>query len=262
MKKRNLILLSAIGIILAAAIAFFRWTPGGAVFLTDTDGARWLLPLVLAAALADSINPCAFSVLLLTIGFLFSLGKDRRQIIRFGLFYVGGILIAYLAIGLGILQTLYIFNTPHFMAKVGAGIMIIFGLISLVNGYWPSFPIKLKIPGAAHRPIAVLMEKGSAPAVWLLGALVGLVEFPCTGGPYLLVLGLLHDHSTFWSGFGYLVFYNLIFVAPLILILFIGGNQVVLAKFQAWKKEKSRHFHLGGSLAIIILGIVTFLLYL
>ncbi len=34
---------------------------------------RSLLFLVLATALLDSLNPCALSVLLLTIGFLFSL---------------------------------------------------------------------------------------------------------------------------------------------------------------------------------------------
>lgn len=262
MKKKGLLTLIAVAVLLAATVVFLRWSPAAEGFLGRLSGdGQWLLPLVTTAALVDSINPCAFSVLLLTIAFLFSLGKIRRQIIRTGLFYIFGILAAYLTIGLGLLQTLYLFNTPHFMAKAGAGIMVFFGLIVLIGEFWPAFPVKLKIPASAHRPMAVLMEKGSIAAAFLLGALVGLVEFPCTGGPYLMVLGLLHDQSTFWSGFGYLLFYNLIFVAPLIVILFIGGDRAVLAKFQVWKKEKTRQLRFGSGLAMVILGIITFLLY-
>jgi len=262
MKKTRLLVLVIISIILAGAIFFFKWFPGADGLLGRLSGSgQWLFPLVTAAALVDSINPCALSVLLLTIAFLFSLGKVRQQIIKISLFYIFGIFAAYLIIGLGLLQTLYLFNTPHFMAKIGAAAMIIFGLISLINEFWPSFPIKLKIPASAHHPMAVLMEKGSVVAALLLGALVGLVEFPCTGGPYLLVLGLLHDHSTFWSGLSYLIFYNLIFVAPLIIILFIGGNQTVLDKFQFWKKEKAGSLRFASGLFMMILGIITFLLY-
>lgn len=260
---KKLFILIVIAAILVMSIVSLRWLPGSSDFFWSlSNGGQWLLPIVTTAALVDSINPCAFSVLLLTIAFLFSLGKARNQIIRTGLFYVFGIFISYLLIGLGLLQTLYILNTPHFMAKIGAVAMIVFGLINLINEFWPAFPVKLKIPAAAHGPIAVLMEKGSKPTAFLLGALIGLVEFPCTGGPYLLVLGLLHDQSTFWSGFAYLVFYNLIFVAPLAIILFIGGDQAVLAKFQVWKKEKTRVLRFGSGIAMMILGIITFLLYL
>jgi cytochrome c-type biogenesis protein len=109
-----------------------------------------ILPLVLTAALVDSFQPCAFSVLLLTIGFLFSLGKERGKVAAIGLAYIAGIFIAYVAIGLGILGALGAFGVPNFAAKIGATILIMVGAIEVLGALIPSFPIKLKIPDGAH----------------------------------------------------------------------------------------------------------------
>ncbi|MFH1193107.1 MAG: cytochrome c biogenesis protein CcdA, partial [Candidatus Jorgensenbacteria bacterium] len=118
----------------------------------------------------------------------------------------------------------------------------------------------LKIPDAAHSKMAVLMEKASLPAAFALGAFVALCEFPCTGGPYLMVLGLLHDTRTYLSGFGYLILYNLIFIAPLVLILGIAANETLLTKVQTWRKENIRGMHLWGGLAMVLLGLLIFVL--
>jgi cytochrome c-type biogenesis protein len=219
-----------------------------------------LLPILVVSALVDSINPCAFSVLLLTVGFLVSLGTLRPKILLIGATYIAGIFLMYLAIGLGVVKALQFFNVPHFMAKVGAAIIILFGVINMLGEMYPSFPIKLKIPAGAHRGMAVLMEKGSLPAAFLLGCFVGLVEFPCTGGPYLLVLGLLHDQDSFWKGFGYLVIYNLIFVLPLAVILVLASNKNMLEKVQSWKSKESRLMKHWDSIAMIILGLIIFAL--
>jgi cytochrome c biogenesis protein CcdA len=211
---------------------------------------------LITAAVIDSINPCAFSVLLLTIGFLVSLGSARKRIIAAGFVYILGIFLTYLVIGLGLVQTLQFFNTPHFMAKVGAGIIMLFGVINLVGEMYPSFPIKLKIPKSAHNTMALLLQKGTFFTAFILGCFVGLVEFPCTGGPYLLVLGLLHDNTTFWNGFAYLILYNLIFILPLVVILLVGSNNVMLAKMQAWKSKESKWMKHWDSIAMIILGLI------
>jgi len=217
------------------------------------------MPLVLVSAAIDSINPCAFSVLLLTIAFLFSLGKIRSGILKLGGVYILGIFVAYLLIGLGILQALHLFNTPHFMSKVGALLLVVLGFIGIIGEFFPNFPIKLKIPAASHAMIARLMERASLPAAFILGALVGLCEFPCTGGPYLLILGLLHDHSTYWGGLGYLTVYNLVFILPLILLLLLASDRLLLDKVQDWRKNNVRKFHLWGGLVVIILGVLILL---
>src|SRR3990167_7331103 len=235
--NKKLALLIFAGILLLGAVAFFRFGNVGTTALWNlSDGGKWLLPLLGAAALIDSINPCAFSILILTIAFLFSIGKFRSSILKIGGSYVAGIFIVYMLIGLGILQTLHLFAIPHFMAKVGASLLIALGAINLLNEFFPSFPVKLRIPHAAHRKMAELMERGSVPAVFMLGVLVGICEFPCTGGPYLAVLGLLHDSSTYLTGLGYLVLYNLMFVLPLVVILAIASDKALLGKVQSWQR--------------------------
>jgi len=218
------------------------------------------LPVVTSAAIIDSLNPCAISVLLLTIGFLMSLHKTRRQVFTIAGIYIFGIFITYIFIGLGILQTLTIFGIPKVLSKVGALIIILTGTINLIGHFYPKFPIKLVIPKFTKPGIAKLMTKASYPAIFALGVLVGLFEFPCTGGPYLLILSLLHDHTTFKLGALYLVYYNFIFVLPLVIILAVSGNKTVVDKFQNIRKNRTRIVDTISSVAMIILGVVIFLL--
>lgn len=223
------------------------------------DG-RWLLPLVVISSLLDSINPCAFSVLLLTIAFLASIGRLRSNILKIGTIYIAGLFLIYLLIGLGIIKTLTFFGSPHFMGKLGASLLVVFGMINLVNEFFPRFPIKLRIPQSAHNTFADYMEKGSMPAAFVLGILVGLFEFPCTGGPYLVILGLLHDSQTYLSGLAYLVLYNFIFVSPLVVILLVASDKELLNKVQIWQQKERRAMKFLGGLAMIILGLIIYLL--
>lgn len=259
--SKKLAILIGIAALLFGSVILLKIGNIGTTALWNLSGeGKWLLPLVGIAALIDSINPCAFGILLLTIAFLLSLQKTRASILKIGGVYILGLLTVYILIGLGILQALHIFNTPHFMAKVGAFLLIALGGINLINELFPSFPIKLRIPQAAHAKMATLMNKASLPAVFLLGVLVGLCEFPCTGGPYLMVIGLLHDQQTYLSGVGYLLLYNLIFILPLVIILLISSDSALLEKIKAWKKSETKHMRLWGGIAMVILGLLIFFL--
>jgi len=257
---RKLSLLIGGTLLLFGLVYVFRLENIGTTALWKlSEGGKWLLPLISVAALIDSINPCAFSILLLTIAFLMSIGKMRSSVLAIGSAYILGIYVVYLVIGLGLLQTLHLFNTPHFMAKLGATLLIVLGLVNLLKEAFPAFPLRLAIPHVAHHRIAVLMEKASIPTAVVLGGLVGLCEFPCTGGPYLMVLGLLHDHATYYTGAAYLTLYNVIFVLPLVLILLIASDQTLLAKVQAWQQSERKSMRWAGGLAMVALGGVIFL---
>src|SRR3972149_3954879 len=259
--NKKLWILVGIAVLLFGSVIFLKTGNIGTTTLWNLSSeGKWLLPLIGVAALIDSINPCAFGILLLTIAFLLSLQKTRSNIIKTGGVYILGLLTVYILIGLGLLQALHLFNTPHFMAKVGALLLIALGAINLVNEFFPSFPIKLRIPHAAHRKMAELMEHASIPTAFLLGGLVGLCEFPCTGGPYLMVLGLLHDQATYLWGVGYLLLYNAIFVLPLVIILLISGNAALTEKVKSWQQKEKGLMRFGGGIAMIILGAVILLL--
>ena len=119
----------------------------------------FFLPVIMVSALIDSINPCAISVLFLTITFLFSLGKNRSFVLLSGGVYILAIAIVYTLIGLGALQALTFFNVPNIMAKVGASILLIYSVIGLINEFFPAFPIKLKMPESTHTTLAKVINK-------------------------------------------------------------------------------------------------------
>ncbi len=253
--------LIAISLTLFLVFLFFRYSPAGIQLLwTISKNGQWLLPLVIISSLIDSINPCAFSILLLTIAFLFSLGRSRIEILKIGGVYILGIFAVYVLIGLGLLQVLHLFNTPHFMAKIGAFLILGWGGLNIINQFFPKFPVKLKIPSFAHSRIASLMHKATLPAAFSLGVLVGLCEFPCTGGPYLMILGLLHDRGTYTSGLGYLFLYNLIFVSPLVVILGLASQPELHSVVKSWRQANSSRLELVGNLLLIAIGLVILVL--
>jgi len=261
--NKKLLILIVIAVILIGGVFILKSQNIGTNFLWNlSNGGQWLFPLVTAGALIDSINPCAFSVLLLTIAFFLSVGAFRSNILKYGAVYIAGVFVSYFLIGLGIFQAFHLFSTPKFMAKVGAVLLITLGLINILKDLFPKLPFDwlMKLPKGSAGVISKLLSKGSLPAIFGIGVVVGLCEFPCTGGPYLMVLGLLHDYSTYLKGLIYLFYYNILFILPLVIILLIASNKILIEKIQKWQQEERKIAKWGLPLAMIGLGIIIFFL--
>ena len=251
--------LAVLAILLGTLVATLKFSASSASFLWNlSNGGAWLLPLVLVSSLLDSFHPCSFSILLITVALLFGMQMTRGKILRIGGIYILGIFMAYLFVGLGLLQALHLFNTPHFMGKLGAVLLVGFGLVNLASGLFPDFPVKLKIPSAASRTMVRLMDKISLPAAFGLGLLVGICQFPCMGGQYLMVIGLLRDQMTYFTGAGYLALYNLILILPLAVVLVIATDKVVVDQVQTWKNNNLGSLRWFAGLAMIALGVLIF----
>jgi len=254
---RRLLIWGGIVLLALAGIVILKYAPGtSSIIWSVSDGGKWLLPLVGVSALLDSVHPCSFSILLITVAFLFGMQMARGRILAIGGIYIAGIFVAYLAIGIGAFQVLHIFDVPHFMGKLGATLLILFGVLNLTNWLVPSFPLKLSIPASAHRKMAELMNSVSIPAAFALGLLVGLCQFPCMGGPYLMVIGLLHDSATYAAGVGYLVLYNVILIVPLAAVLYLAANKDVVEKMQGWRRTNISAVRLWSGIAMVLLGII------
>ena len=252
--RRILIIAGVIGAFILGVIVL-KFSPATSSLIWNASGGGvWLLPLVLISSLSDSVHPCSFSILLITIAFLFGLQMTREKILQIGGVYIAGIFASYLLVGLGLLKVLHLFNTPHFMGKLGASLLIIFGIINLINRFFPNMPIKLKMPSMVHGPMAKLLEKTSLAAAFGLGALVGICQFPCMGGPYLMVIGLLRDSQTYLAGFWYLLLYNLVLIVPLVLVLWFSADKNVVDKMQEWKRDNLERVRLIAGVIMIILG--------
>lgn len=253
--KKSIFIISIVLLSFLGAFLFLEKVP-----LKVYPGDLMFVPVLVASSLVDSVNPCAFSVLLISIAFLVSLGATRKKTIFLGLSYIFGIFLIYLLIGLGLLRVLDFFGIPNVMGKVGAGILLFFGVSNVLSFIFPNFPIEFKIPKFVHAKMAILMGKASFLGSFILGTLVALFEFPCTGGPYLLILGLLHDGGgAYIQGLAHLLLYDFIFVLPLILILIAASNRELIEKMEALKKKAAGAGKMWAGFAMIILALVIFL---
>lgn len=232
--------------------------PGSSNFLAnlDVNSYKVMLPLVVGTGFVDGLNPCAFAVLLFFIAFLFTIRKTKASIWRMGLVYISAIYLVYLGIGIGLLKTILITGQHHLMAKIGAWLVIVLGVINLKDYFFPRLPGKLRIPTWSKETLQSWMHKATLPAAAVLGTLVGLCVFPCSGGPYVAVIGLLAARKTYFQGLSYLLLYNLFFVLPLIIVLVLASNRKVVEKMTVWEQSKSKFLRLISGLLMIILGVI------
>mgnify|MGYP001113621958 CR=1 FL=1 len=212
------------------------------------------LPLVITTGLLDSLNPCAISLLLIYIALMFTLGKERKEIMTFGLFYISAVYVAYFLLGIGLLKFFIIFDTPHFILIAGAILSIIFGLLNIKEYFWPNLPIHIRMPYSVRQKANDIAHKATIPSAILLGLLVGITEFPCSGAVYITVLAYLQAKETFLAGIFYLAIYNLMFVSPLIIIYLVSTNRIVVEKIINKQEQLGRKMHIVLAALMIALG--------
>jgi len=218
-----------------------------------------LLPAVVVTGLIDSVNPCAFAVILLLLALLFTLRKSRAHILLLGSVFIGMIFVVYFAIGLGLLQAVRVSDDPHFVARAGSWLLIGLGGINLIEYVFPRFPIKLHMPAFAGARTNQLIKQASLPTTAGAGLLVGLCTFPCSGGIYVAVITLLNAKTTLAWGVGYLALYNVMFVLPLIAILLATGNRVTAKAWAHWERGHALDIRLWYGLVMVALGAVMLL---
>ena len=222
---------------------------------------RALLPLVLSTGFLDGLNPCAFAVLLFFVAFLFTIRRTAASIWAMGLIYVAAIYLAYFLIGLGLMQAVLFVDDHHFMARVGSWLVIGLGLINLKDYFFPQLPLHLRIPTIAHGTIQDWLKRATFPAAAVGGFLVGLCTFPCSGGIYVAIVGLLAARTTYLQGVGYLGLYNLAFVLPLVLILAGVGNRRIMHRVRLAEQSSRRWVRLATGAGMVAIGAIILLFF-
>lgn len=217
-------------------------------------GVKELLPLVLGSGLLDGINPCAFAVLLFFIAFMFTLQRARSEMLLMGGVYIAMIYLAYFGIGLGLMGAIVISGTPHLMALIGSWLLIALGLVNVKDYFWYGRGFTLSVPAVGQERALQWLKRATLPATAVAGFLVGLCTFPCSGAIYVAVLGLLTVKTTYWTGFAYLVLYNIMFVLPLIILLLVLGNRRTMGALSRWEVQNKRMLKLSTGAVMIVLG--------
>ncbi|MAE42620.1 hypothetical protein CMO93_02525 [Candidatus Woesearchaeota archaeon] len=226
------------------------------------------LGIVVAAALADSINPCVFGVLIFLLAYMVTVFKNKLKMLLAGFIYTLVVYATYLLIGLGIFavaQSTGIVKPFYWFAAIVA---ILAGVVEIKDYFWYGRWFSLQmIPGGAQKIKKLsnsmkTMEKKhpvlSLGIAALLGFVVVLFEFPCTGAPYLAILALI-SVGDFASGIPLLLLYNLIFILPLFVIIGMVYFGHTSHKLEKWRKKHRGLMRLGIGLFLLALG--TYLVY-
>jgi len=115
----------------------------------------------------------------------------------------------------------------------------------------------MEIPRSWRPTLKKMLGSVTSPlGAFFIGFLVCLFELPCTGGPYIFILGLLAERTTMISSIPILLLYNLFFVLPLIIITFaiyFGFSNV--EKATKWKDNNIKILHLISGIIMLLLGI-------
>jgi cytochrome c biogenesis protein CcdA len=212
------------------------------------------LPIVLGAGLIDSVNPCAIGVLLMYLALFFTIQASRGTLLLFGTFYIAAMYVTYLLIGLGFLSAFHLFGVHNFFGWVAAILVIIVGLFQIKEYFWPAWQIPILSPLLARCRIPKWNREFTVLGALTLGVLVGLCEFPCSGGIYLATVSFLGARETFWTGLSYLLLYNLMFILPLVVLFAISVNKRVVDRVRAIQAVSTTKVKLGMGIMMIVMG--------
>lgn len=210
---------------------------------------------VVGTAAIDAINPCAIGVLILMSSVMLGAKQSTGRMLLLGGLYILSVFVVYLLAGLGLLY--FLASIPLWLTEyisITVGVLIIFaGILEIKDFFWYGRWFSLTIPGRFVDRIHRLSKKVSIPGVIMLGAFVSAVELPCTGAPYLAIITLLSQYFDF-TAFLLLVLYNIIFVAPLVVILLLVAAGVNIKAIKQWKQSSRRYMRLFIGLLLVGLG--------
>ena len=209
---------------------------------------RYSFISILTAGIIDGINPCAIATMIFLISFLATQKRRKSEVLAIGLSFTAAVFFTYLLMGIGAFKALSFLSANSWIATfirwgaallaAGVGIMSFRDAV-VYRSTGKTGDIKLQLPKAVklriHRIISGNLSGGKLVAGAIVtGFLVTLLEAVCTGQVYLPTIILMtRQEGLRLKGWGYLIFYNVLFVLPLLIVMllaFFGMRWERLAK--------------------------------
>lgn len=213
------------------------------------------LGIVLTTAAVDSVNPCAIGVLILMVSVVLGNQGSMKRLLLLGGLYIFAVFATYLIAGLGLVY--FLGSIPLWVTEylsIAVGTLVIFaGILEVKDYFWYGRGFSLHIPAVFATKIKQMSGNITVPGVILLGMFVSAVELPCTGAPYLAIISILSVNFN-TSAFLMLVLYNIVFVAPLIIILLLVAAGVKVSSVKQWKQDNKHYMRLAAGGLLIGLG--------
>jgi len=196
---------------------------------------------ILLAGLVEGMNPCALATLVFFISYLTMVGQKRKEIFMAGMGFSASSFGTHLLLGFGILNFIQYFSFFPLFSRIVYLITFIFSLFLGIFSLYDYIQLKkgrpskmrLQIPDFLKKRIHRIIRTRSSEfegneetqlarlliIAIFIGFIVTLLQSTCTSQVYLpTLLFVTNIPSLRGSAFLYLIFYNLIYILPLLAI--------------------------------------------
>ncbi|HLD54716.1 MAG TPA: hypothetical protein VJB35_00505 [Candidatus Nanoarchaeia archaeon] len=213
-------------------------------------------------ALADSINPCAIAVLtMILMSILIKNPGKKEKVLYAGLSFILAVYVGYLFYGIIIVQFFKSFaevlrDNSSFVFNGLAIFSMIIGALNIKDYFlYKKGGIATEMPIFLRPKVKKIIDDITSPfGAFFTGFLITLFLLPCTIGPYIVASGLLAD-KIFLIAIFWLLYYNLVFVLPMLIIVgIIYFGFVKVDEVSGWKESNIRLLHLIAGVLLFVVG--------
>jgi len=215
---------------------------------------------IASLAAVDAINPCALAVMAVVLtSLLLANPKNRKNVLYGGLAFTSAVFILYFIYGLGMTAAFsFIAPIAPYVNKGIAVFAIVLGILNLKDFFvYKPGGLATEMPLSIRPKMKIWVKRMTNPkGAFVIGLLVTFFLLPCTIGPYIIASQRLAN-LTLMARLPWLLFYNVIFVLPMLAITFViyfGFTSV--EKISGWKDKNIRYLHLIEGLILTALGIL------
>lgn len=224
--------------------------------------------MIVGLGLIDGINPCAIATMIFLISFMAAQKRSQRDILIIGLSYTATVFVTYTMIGLVAFESLNALKQTGVISQIIKWSAVLLaggvGIFSFVDAYnfkrtKDTKAIKLQLPNSLKKQIHKVIHGNLKQSNLIIGSiatgfLVTILETFCTGQTYLpAIQAMVKTSGLRIEGWMRLLFYNFLFVLPLLLVMVAAYFGLTWNKLA---KETQNHM----VLLKVILGIVMTLL--
>ena len=232
------------------------------------------LAAVAVSGLIDGINPCAFASIIFFISYLTLVNRKGREILWVGGIFTLSVFLTYFLIGTGALKMITSLSFLPLVRKifilVTAVLALILGVVSLYDYLQfkkkeTTKDAKLQLPSFLKNMIHSAIRKNVRLSNFILmaavtGFIVSLLELACTGQIYLptiMFISTIPDLKV--NTLFYLLFYNLMFVVPLILVFSFAYWGTTSTQWAALTQKNFGKIKMA--MTLLFFGLAVLLLY-
>jgi len=232
------------------------------------------LAAVAVSGLIDGINPCAFASIIFFISYLTLINRKGKEILWVGGIFTLSVFLTYFLIGTGALKMITSLSFLPLVRKifilVTAVLALVLGVVSLYDYLQfkkkgTTKDAKLQLPSFLKNMIHSAIRKNVRLSNYILmaavtGFIVSLLELACTGQIYLptiMFISTIPDLKV--NALFYLLFYNLMFVVPLVLVFSFTYWGTTSAQWAALTQKNFGKIKMA--MTLLFFGLAGLLLY-